>query len=1336
MGDRVRRFVLPIVIAAFFLLTAFLPSEARAIEPTATVPVTGDEDASLSYVNAPPAVNQYTVTLITGDTLYITRQDKGPWAVAIKAAPRPFGAVPFETYIDDQQGTFVVPADVISLVPRVLDPTFFNIDYLVNNGLTDDRMPAIAAIAQYTSTAAAAPWDPSMVATSDLPLIHGQALAVAKGRAADFGSIFLGHDAGWSLPGVEKLWLDRVVKADLDQSVPLIGGDIARNVLGFNGTGIKIAILDTGIDATHPDFFFPNGTSKVLVNLDLTCSVEPIIDVFCDKTPNDLFGHGTHVASIAAGTGAASGGRFVGVAPGAFLLNIKVLNRFGFGFFSWVIKGMEVATLGTDNIRGNEPNKEADVISMSLGGGPTDGTDPASQAVNTLVKTFGVTMVVAAGNFGSYFGVANPGAATQAITVAASTKVGSPIISEISPTSQGFQGALMDFSPLIPSGGITAPVVFAGLGDTSDFATIDAHGKIALMQRGIFFFRTKALNAAAAGAVAAIIFNNRPGSFQGTLISPGVPIPVISMSQEDGLKLKTDVVAGPTTVKLFNGPPAIASFSSRGPRVGPSPLEANFDIKPDISAPGVSIVAACSSTASVISCPGNQKYTTLSGTSMATPHVSGSVALILQQAKAAGVTLTPAQVKDVLQSTSQVLTPALPGKPDIDIYTQGAGLVKVNQALTSDVILSPAEMSFGVVTFDTTSLTTTFDVINRGSSTRSISLSREMRDVPTGLSPLSTGASLDSLVSLDTTALTLAPGAKATVRLTIDVASAPTQKLWSIFSGRVLARDTSGELAHAIVGFTKEGRRQVLNVAGLLPDGSPAAFQSFTFFDAMDRFGILEFFHSFDPTGHSTLRLPLSTYNLVMHLVVFKVISLRPFRFQLQLFRISALEVPVVESPASSVLDASTAGAVQLDLQADPAATGGFQQDDFFVYQRPDGTSVGFLSAILGRNWDLFAVNTDTAKLGTLWLHDRWIRVRGPGPTSNVLFDLTFTRTQTQQPTVHTVTRDDLVGTTGEAIAAIHSDTPGIKRFGRFSFPTKFSFPFAITGFYPVRGPMVRHEFQQASDDVFRQFVVPGPGIFWFDTPFTTSYFGFTIMGKVWAPGESLAEGWIEQPVHPSLTFAARSGSTLTISGHEIVDSFGHFGLFVPFQGAKFALLISVNGGAPTFFPFPAASLALPPAPAKVEVVMLMSPDPLWSVLAKTTATRISLTTSPTAQGPLALPTANYHIDGLNLLNQIPNQGSVTPIGFNIDLTAPTGVAMGIQTAAVDLSLDDGVTFFPASAVGVGPTGLVVQALIPTTGPGPFFISVRVHVVTTDGTAFDQMITRAMHIEDQAQGGD
>jgi len=329
------------------------------------------------------------------------------------------------------------------------------------------------------------------------------------------------------------------------------------------------------------------------------------------------------------------------------------------------------------------------------------------------------------------------------------------------------------------------------------------------------------------------------------------------------------------------------------------------------------------------------------------------------------------------------------------------------------------------------------------------------------------------------------------------------------------------------------------------------------------------------------------------------------------------------------------------------------------------------------------------------------------------------------------VTKDVLHMATGQTLAKIHADIPGVKQFGRFSFPMGFPFPFAITSFYPVQGGIVRREFQQATTALFRQFVLPGPNIFWFDTPFTTSYFGFLLMGKVWAPGESLTERWIEQPVHPTLTSVSRNGNILSITGFEVVDSFGHFGLFLPYNGVQFTLQVSVNGDlvfASSAFPFPAATVPVPAETSTVDIVMPMNPDPAWSSLATTTDTRVSFSTSADGGGSLGLPVDNYRIRNLNLFNQVPATRPKTEVDFAIDLSTTVGTAAQVSAATVEVSMDDGATWSAAQRVEIRGRGLDVQATVPTKGPGPFFVSVKVNVTTQDGAVLDQTVIRAIQL--------
>jgi subtilisin family serine protease len=196
------------------------------------------------------------------------------------------------------------------------------------------------------------------------------------------------------LPEVEYIWPDLYVHTCLDVSVPLIQAPKVWEA-GYTGKGVKVAIVDTGIDPYHPDF-----GGRIASTADFTG--EGIID---------RYGHGTHVAGIVAGNGRASDGLYRGVAPEASLYVAKVLGKEGGGLTSTVIAGLEWAV---DN--------EVDIINLSLGGDPPgDGRDALSEVCDIVVER-GFVVCVAAGNAGPDPGtIGPPGCARQVITVGAST---------------------------------------------------------------------------------------------------------------------------------------------------------------------------------------------------------------------------------------------------------------------------------------------------------------------------------------------------------------------------------------------------------------------------------------------------------------------------------------------------------------------------------------------------------------------------------------------------------------------------------------------------------------------------------------------------------------------------------------------------------------------------------------------------------------------------------------------------------------------------------------------------------------------------------------------------
>ena len=239
------------------------------------------------------------------------------------------------------------------------------------------------------------------------------------------------------LDDVEKVYDDFKVTVALFDSIPLIKANSLWSK--YDGTGVKVAVLDTGVDSNHPD---------------LKGKVADKVSFAKDESPEDGNGHGTHVAGIIAGSGASSGGRYKGVAPGVSLMNIKVLNNEGYGPASSIMEGIEYAV---DN--------GADIISMSLGGSiwPPDGNDPLSMTANAAVDA-GVIVTVAAGNSGVPFQINTPAVARKVISVGASTKD-----DQIAQYSS--QGPTWDhrIKPEVVAPGGASPITFdpAGLGIVS-----------------------------------------------------------------------------------------------------------------------------------------------------------------------------------------------------------------------------------------------------------------------------------------------------------------------------------------------------------------------------------------------------------------------------------------------------------------------------------------------------------------------------------------------------------------------------------------------------------------------------------------------------------------------------------------------------------------------------------------------------------------------------------------------------------------------------------------------------------------------------------------------------
>ncbi|HEY7047522.1 MAG TPA: S8 family serine peptidase [Jatrophihabitantaceae bacterium] len=400
MTRRIRRTRATVVaIASAVLFTATLSGTSR---PAGAAPQPPVAPGAVPQFDRPPGKD---ITLLTGDRVRVeTGADGKPGVAALTAAPRGSGApIAFQT-LQHGSSLYVVPSDAAALVAdHELDLGLFDVAYLAANGYADDATSGVPLIAQYpnataaTALAARADALPASARTRSLLSIHSAAITVEKPHAASFWAAVTSRGSSGALGGgLTRIWLDRKVHVDLDQSVPQIGAPAAW-AAGLDGTGVTVATLDSGIDANHPDL-----AGKVIAQQNFTT----------DPDTADHLGHGTHVASIIGGTGAASGGKYKGVAPGVKLIVGKVIDDQDYGEDSWIIAGMEWAV-----------QQHVRIVNMSIGGDPTDGTDPMSQALDELSAQYGTLFVVAAGNAGpSAQTVQTPGSADAALTVAAVTK--------------------------------------------------------------------------------------------------------------------------------------------------------------------------------------------------------------------------------------------------------------------------------------------------------------------------------------------------------------------------------------------------------------------------------------------------------------------------------------------------------------------------------------------------------------------------------------------------------------------------------------------------------------------------------------------------------------------------------------------------------------------------------------------------------------------------------------------------------------------------------------------------------------------------------------------------
>jgi len=604
-----------------------------------------------------------------------------------------------------------------------------------------------------------------------------------------------------TLPGVQAVEVAEQYTATLDKSVPLINAPAMWNALGgaqVAGQGIKIAIVDSGIDITNPLFDdagftapsgFPIGQPGFTNNKVIAARV-----FLPDKTatPNDEDGHGTNVAGIAAGdfNTATPLGPISGVAPQAYLGNYRVLDQTGAGRNDLIAEGIEQAV--TDGF---------DIVNLSLGGPPKAKLTMLDRVVDNAVSA-GVAVITSAGDTGGEMKITSPGTAPAGITVTAFTNshLVTPVVNVTGPAPVPSQ--ISSIAAAMTVGGSQPLVGGFGPFPYADVAPIDGtglacsvlpagslSGKIALIQRGICSFPQKVINAQTAGAVGAVIFNEPAaqaadgGDELLTIGVAGSDIPTVFIGHTNGTELQAWASANPQGPQLHLAPLGETPFQSKlvltGSGDGPTALGV---LKPDVAAPGVFIYSGAIKQPNTgrlaVSDPSG--FLAVSGTSQAAPHCAGAVALLKQLHPS----WTPAELKSAMISSSvnDLILSDGPNQTPAGILIGGAGRIDLQSALSITAGFDPVSLSLGVKKTKAVrkGLNATVNVTNLTESTATFGISTNA--IEPGVS-----------ASTNTTTLTLNAGETQAVVLTLLAGSAAAE---GDYTGYIVLTGPSGASQH------------------------------------------------------------------------------------------------------------------------------------------------------------------------------------------------------------------------------------------------------------------------------------------------------------------------------------------------------------------------------------------------------------------------------------------------------------------------------------------------------------------------------------------------------------